>query len=98
MFCRKHEIVKELGIPRRKLIIFPYAENLCVSNGPESAPKEQDTLAEEELLDHPSSEPSQSLPSAAAQNQCFCSNPMDSFAPKSLFPHPYPGSCGWLGD
>ncbi|XP_066356323.1 protein ENHANCED DOWNY MILDEW 2-like [Miscanthus floridulus] len=98
IYCMKHEIVKELEIPRRKLIIFPDDKNLCVPKGPESAPKEQDTLAEEELLDHPSSEPSQSLPSAAAQNQCFCSNPMDSFAPKSLFPHPYPGSCGWLGD
>ncbi|KAJ1265237.1 hypothetical protein BS78_08G063700 [Paspalum vaginatum] len=98
IYCMKHEIVKELGIPSRKLIIFPDAKNICMPKGPESAPKEQDTLAEEELLDYPSSEPSLSLPSATVQNRFCSSNPMDSFAPLSLFTHPFPGSCGWLDD
>uniref|UniRef100_A0A0A9FC37 Zinc finger PHD-type domain-containing protein n=1 Tax=Arundo donax TaxID=35708 RepID=A0A0A9FC37_ARUDO len=100
MYCMKHdEFVKELGIPKTKCIIFPDAKKLCVIKGPESAPKEQDILEEEELVKCPSSEPSQSPPTSANnQNHFCCSNPMDSFAPKSLFPHPYPGSCGWIDD
>ncbi|KAK3151256.1 hypothetical protein QOZ80_3AG0243650 [Eleusine coracana subsp. coracana] len=35
---------------------------------------------------------------ASNTNQCFCSGHMDSFAPKSLFMHPQPGSCGWISD
>lgn len=98
IYCGKHEIVKELGIPRRKLVIFPDAKKRFVPKGFKSAPKEQDTLAKEELLGHPPSEPSESSPSATVQNQFCCSNPMDSFATKSLFTYPYPGSCGWLDD
>ncbi|OEL38752.1 Protein ENHANCED DOWNY MILDEW 2 [Dichanthelium oligosanthes] len=98
IYCMKHEIVKELGSTRRKHIIFPDAKNLLVPKGPESAPKEQDIFVEEELLDHPSSEPSLTPPPATVQNQYFCSNPMDSFAPSSLFTRPYPGSCGLLDD
>ncbi|PAN16439.1 hypothetical protein PAHAL_3G060900 [Panicum hallii] len=96
---RKHEIIKELGIPRRKLIIFPEAKTIFAPKDPESTPKEQDILVEQELLGHPSSEPSQTLPQPATiQNQWFRSNPMDSFAPSSLYTDPYPGSCGWLDD
>ncbi|RLN27678.1 hypothetical protein C2845_PM05G07730 [Panicum miliaceum] len=96
---RKHEIIKELGIPRRKLIIFPEAKKTFAPKDPESTPKEQDILVEQELLGHPASEPSQTPPPpATTQNQCVRSNPMDSFAPSSLYTDPYPGSCGWLDD
>lgn len=56
ILCRKHEIIKDLGIPRRKLIIFPDSKKPLVPKGPESAPKELDILVQEELVDHPSSE------------------------------------------
>nr|CAB3459670.1 unnamed protein product [Digitaria exilis] len=98
---RKHEIIKEHGIPRRKTIFFPGAKKKhSVPKGPKSAPKDQDILDEEEPLDHTVSEPSQTLPPhATIQNQYLCtSNPMDSFAPKAFFTHPYPGSCGWLDE
>jgi len=99
IYCMKHEIIKELGIPRRKLIIFPEAKNFFAPKDPESTPKEQDILFEQELLGHPASEPSQTPPPpATVQNQCFRSNPMDSFAPSSLYTDPYPGSCGWVDD
>ncbi|PUZ63315.1 hypothetical protein GQ55_3G058200 [Panicum hallii var. hallii] len=95
----RREIIKELGIPRRKLIIFPEAKTIFAPKDAESTPKEQDILVEQELLGHPSSEPSQTLPQPATiQNQWFRSNPMDSFAPSSLYTDPYPGSCGWLDD
>ncbi|KAG2623525.1 hypothetical protein PVAP13_3KG065400 [Panicum virgatum] len=99
IYCMKHEIIKELGIPRRKLIIFPEAKNFFAPKDPESTPKEQDILFEQELLGHPASEPSQTPPPpATVQNQCFRSNPMDSFAPSSLYTDPYAGSCGWVDD
>ena len=99
ILCRKHEIIKEIGIPRRKLIIFPEAKKFFAPKDPESTPKEQDILVEQELLGHPASEPSETPPPpATVQNQCFRSNPMDSFAPSSLYIDPYPGSCGWLDD
>ncbi|CAL4896490.1 unnamed protein product [Urochloa decumbens] len=99
IYCMKHEIVKELGIPRRKLIIFPDAKRKFVPKCPESAPKEQDILVEEELLDHPSFEPSQTQPPpATVQNQFSRPNPMDSFAPSYLYTRPYPGSCCWIDD
>nr|CAB3463363.1 unnamed protein product [Digitaria exilis] len=97
----KHEIIKEHGIPRRKTIFFPGAKKKhSVPKGPKSAPNDQDMLDEEEALDHTVSEPSQTLPPhATIQNQYLCtSNPMDSFAPKAFFTHPYPGSCGWLDE
>uniref|UniRef100_K3ZDP5 Histone-lysine N-methyltransferase NSD-like PHD zinc finger domain-containing protein n=1 Tax=Setaria italica TaxID=4555 RepID=K3ZDP5_SETIT len=84
IYCMKHEIVKEPGIPRRKLIIFPDAKN---------------PLGPVWLLDHPPSEPSRTPPPpATVQNQWCYSNPMDSFAPSSLHTRPYPGSCGWIDD
>ncbi|CAN6344719.1 unnamed protein product [Urochloa humidicola] len=99
IYCMKHEIVKELGIPNRKLIIFPDAKRKSVPKCPESAPKEQDVLVEEELLDHQSSEPSQTQPPpATVQNEFSRFNPMGSFAPSYLHTRPYPGSCGWLDD
>ncbi|KAL6641724.1 hypothetical protein ACP70R_019905 [Stipagrostis hirtigluma subsp. patula] len=101
IYCTKHEIIEELGIPRRKSLIFPDAKKLRKSKNPEDPLMEQVIPKKEEPLDHSSSEPSQSPPPAATatdHNQCFCSNPMDSFAPKSLHMHPYPGSCGWLSD
>lgn len=59
---------------------------------------EEDTPEKEKVPDHPSPKPSQPPPAARDQNQCLCSCPLDSFAPSSLFPHPHPGSGGWLGD
>lgn len=44
------------------------------------------------------SEPPLQPATASNKKQCFCSGHMDSFAPKSLFMHPQPGSCGWIDD
>jgi hypothetical protein len=64
-------------------------------------------LEEDELLDDPSSsKPSQShrpapRPSQSpqpAETERDRVKPIDSFAPKHLFPHPQPGSCGWLDE
>jgi hypothetical protein len=53
-----------------------------------------------EQLGRPFSGASESPPLAAASNkkQCSCYGHMDTFAPKSLFMHPQPGSCGWIDD
>jgi hypothetical protein len=84
IFCRKHEIIKKFGTPERNHIIFP---------------DEEDIPEEEEQLDNASPESPQSPPPVARdQNQCSCSSPINSFAPVSLFTHPHPGTCGWLGD
>ncbi|XP_062213476.1 protein ENHANCED DOWNY MILDEW 2-like [Phragmites australis] len=99
IFCMKHDIVRKLATPKRDHIVFPDAKNLGVPKMPEYSSMERDLPEEDEQLRHPFSKPSQSPPLAASnKNQCFCSSPMDSFAPKSLFMHPQPGSCGWIGD
>ncbi|GJM87722.1 hypothetical protein PR202_ga03706 [Eleusine coracana subsp. coracana] len=59
---------------------------------------EEDTPEEQKVPHHPLPEPSQTPLAAMDQNQCLCSCPLDSFAPRSLFPHPHPGTGGWLGD
>ncbi|PAN16440.1 hypothetical protein PAHAL_3G061000 [Panicum hallii] len=84
IYCTKHEIIKKFGTPERNHIIFP---------------DEEDIPEEEEQLDNASPESPQSPPPVARdQNQCSCSSPINSFAPVSLFTHPHPGTCGWLGD
>ncbi|XP_062204673.1 protein ENHANCED DOWNY MILDEW 2-like [Phragmites australis] len=99
IYCTKHEIIRKLGTPKRNHIIFPDVKKLRVPKTLEGASMEQDILEEEELLNHPPFEQSQSpSPAATDQNQCSCSTPIDSFAPSSLFMHPHLGSCGWLGD
>lgn len=98
IFCRKHEIIKKLGTPKRNHIIFPDVKKLRVPKRLVDPPNEKG-IPEEEVLKNASPEPSQSPPAVASdQNQCSCSGPFDSFAPESLFRHPYPGTCGWLGD
>ncbi|RLN28671.1 protein ENHANCED DOWNY MILDEW 2-like [Panicum miliaceum] len=96
---RKHEIRKKLGTPKRNHIVFPDAKKQRVPKMLVEPPNEEDIPEEEELLDNTSPEPPQSPPPLASdQNQCSCSSPINSFAPVSLFTHPHPGTCGWLGD
>jgi hypothetical protein len=79
-------------------IIVPDAGDIFVAVRAECAPNEQVVLDEEDQMDHPL--PLSSLPpppSASIQDRFLCSNP-DTFVPKSLCMHPYPGSCGWLDD
>ncbi|CAL4903718.1 unnamed protein product [Urochloa decumbens] len=96
IYCTKHEIIKKLGTPKRNHIIFPDAKKHRVPKILVDPPNEED-IPEEEMLNN--AEQSQSpAPVASDQNQCSCSGPIDSFAPASLFTHPHPGSCGWLGD
>ncbi|TKW25131.1 hypothetical protein SEVIR_3G095800v4 [Setaria viridis] len=98
IYCTKHEIIKKLGTPKRNHIIFPDVKKLRVPKRLVDPPNEKG-IPEEEVLKNTSREPSQSPPAVASdQNQCSCSGPFDSFAPESLFRHPYPGTCGWLGD
>uniref|UniRef100_A0A0A9CE79 Uncharacterized protein n=1 Tax=Arundo donax TaxID=35708 RepID=A0A0A9CE79_ARUDO len=96
IFCRKHDIIKKLRTPKRNHIIFPDAKKVRVPRILEGPPMEEDTPEEEDLLDHPSTEPSQPAPAARDQNQCLCSSPIDSFARESLFMNPHPGNFGWL--
>ncbi|KQJ91837.1 protein ENHANCED DOWNY MILDEW 2 [Brachypodium distachyon] len=46
--------------------------------------------------DRPLSEPSRS--SQPPETGCDQVKAIDSFAPRHLFPHPQPGSCGWIDD
>jgi hypothetical protein len=46
----------------------------------------------------PGTSESPPLPAASNKKQCSCYGHMDTFAPKSLFMHPQPGSCGWIDD
>ncbi|TVU51437.1 hypothetical protein EJB05_02868, partial [Eragrostis curvula] len=96
IYCTKHEIVTELGTPKLNHIIFP--KKIREPKVLVAPPNEEDIRADDELPIHPSSEPSQSPPPSSDQNKCSCSSPLDSFAPSSLFPHPHPGSGGWLDD
>jgi len=99
IFCRKHGIVKKLGTPKRNHIVFPDAKKQGVPKMLIEQLNEEDIPEEEELLDNASPEPPQSPPPVARdQNQCSCSSLINSFAPVSLFTHPHPGTCGWLGD
>ncbi|KAJ1265253.1 hypothetical protein BS78_08G064300 [Paspalum vaginatum] len=98
IYCMKHEIITVLKTPHRNHIIFPEGNE---SHTPETlgAPMKQDMAEREEALDYSSSEKAQlRTPDPSNQNQCSCSSPLDSFAPRSLFMDPYPGSCGWLDD
>ena len=101
IFCRKHPIVKKLKTPKWDHIIFPDVKKIRVPKMIVGTRNEDDITEEEEPLEP---EPSQSPPSespppdASDRNQCSCSSPIDSFAPASLFMHPHPGTCGWLGD
>uniref|UniRef100_K3ZF91 Histone-lysine N-methyltransferase NSD-like PHD zinc finger domain-containing protein n=1 Tax=Setaria italica TaxID=4555 RepID=K3ZF91_SETIT len=89
----KHEIIKKLGTPKRNHIIFPDVKKLRVPKRLVDPPNEKG-IPEEEVLKNASPEPSQSPPAVASdRNQCSCSGPFDSFAPESLFRHPYPGTC-----
>lgn len=105
IYCMKHEIDPELGTPARNHIIFPDCKNLLTRGpskpkGQEDAPAVLDIPEEDMSPDH-SSEPSQPPPQPAAetdQTDQDLSNGFNSFAPKALFPLPYPGSCGWLDD
>ena len=82
-------------------MIFPDVKKIRVPKMIVGTRNEDDITEEEEPLEP---EPSQSPPSespppdASDRNQCSCSSPIDSFAPASLFMHPHPGTCGWLGD
>ena len=113
IFCRKHPIVKKLKTPKWDHIIFPDVKKIRVPKMIVGTHNEDDIRQEEELLEPDDireeeeplePEPSQSPPSespppdASDWNQCSCSSPIDSFAPGSLFMHPHPGTCGWLGD
>lgn len=100
IYCMKHEIKKNLETPKRNHIIFPDAKKVRVPKILLGSATEQDIPdeEEEELLDKISPEPCQSPPVQSDQNQCSCSSPFNSFAPESLFRHPHPGTCGWLGD
>ncbi|KAL6905882.1 hypothetical protein ACP4OV_003483 [Aristida adscensionis] len=53
IYCTKHEIVEELGIPMRKCIIFPVTQKL--SKNPAGRPMDQDIPKKQEILNHPSS-------------------------------------------
>ncbi|KAL6641722.1 hypothetical protein ACP70R_019903 [Stipagrostis hirtigluma subsp. patula] len=85
------------GILRDRILIYCMKHQIDRDLG---TPKRNHIIfpEEEEPSDHPSPEPSQPPPSASDTNQCSCSSPIHSFAPSSLFQHPQPGSCGWLGD
>ena len=99
IFCRKHEILKKLGTPKRNHIVFPDAKKQRVPKMLIEQLNEEDIPEEEELLDNASPEPPQSPPSVASdENQCLCSSPIDLFASGSSFTHPHPGTCGWLGN
>uniref|UniRef100_A0A0D9XXW6 Zinc finger PHD-type domain-containing protein n=1 Tax=Leersia perrieri TaxID=77586 RepID=A0A0D9XXW6_9ORYZ len=102
IFCMKHEIVPELGTPERNHIVFPdcknhFARNPSKAKGQECAPTVLD-IPEEEMPPNLSSEPSQPSQQPAAETDYDLSYGFNSFAPKALFPLPYPGSCGWLDD
>ncbi|KAL6905881.1 hypothetical protein ACP4OV_003482 [Aristida adscensionis] len=92
IYCLKHEIIRELGTPEKNHIIFPDAKKGSVHEG---RPMEGDITEHEPLAEHP---PSELPPAGNAQNECCCSSPINSFAPKSLFTDPHPGNYGWLGD
>jgi len=113
IYCMKHPIVKKLKTPKWDHIIFPDVKKIRVPKMIVGTHNEDDIRQEEELLEPDDireeeeplePEPSQSPPSespppdASDWNQCSCSSPIDSFAPGSLFMHPHPGTCGWLGD
>uniref|UniRef100_A0A804N495 Zinc finger PHD-type domain-containing protein n=1 Tax=Zea mays TaxID=4577 RepID=A0A804N495_MAIZE len=91
LFYRKHEIVRELQTPARNHIVFPESNVLKTF---------QALYAQREAPDHSSSKQTHSSPPPAArdQNQCYCSSPLCSFAPSSVFMRPHPGSSGWLDD
>lgn len=91
IFCMKHEIVRELQTPARNHIVFPESNVLKTF---------QALYAQREAPDHSSSKQTHSSPPPAArdQNQCYCSSPLCSFAPSSVFMRPHPGSSGWLDD
>lgn len=97
IYCRKHEIQKELGTPKRDHIVFPDVRNPCAAERHRGAPQEHGILDEDELLHRLAScNPSQSPRPAETDRGRV--KPIDSFAPKHLFPRPQPGSCGWLDD
>ncbi|KAL6641723.1 hypothetical protein ACP70R_019904 [Stipagrostis hirtigluma subsp. patula] len=99
IYCMKHQIIEKLGTPKRNHIKFPDARKIRVPKMVVVPPMEEDVAEDEERLNHPSPEPSPVPPPAESdEDQCTCSSPIDSFAPKSLFTCPHPGSNGWLGD
>ncbi|KAJ1265240.1 hypothetical protein BS78_08G064000 [Paspalum vaginatum] len=99
IYCMKHDIKKRLQTPKLNHIIFPDAKKVRVPKILVGSTTEEDIPEEAELLEKTSPEPSESpLPVRTDENQCSCSSPIHSFAPVSLFRHPHPGTCGWLGD
>lgn len=97
IYCMKHEIQQELGTPKRDHIVFPDCRNASAAKRAGGAPQLHDILEEDELLDHPSSSKSSQSPQPAESGHDRV-KPIDSFAPKHLFPCPQPGSCGWLDE
>ncbi|KAL5223937.1 hypothetical protein ABZP36_010576 [Zizania latifolia] len=110
IYCMKHEILPNLGTPERNHIVFPDAKSLLTCDPlrapdkdmPPDHPSSKSSQPPQETVapDHPSSKSSQPPQETAetGNDPCFSSNGFNSFAPKSLFPLPYPGSCGWLDD
>ncbi|PNT65298.1 hypothetical protein BRADI_4g40047v3 [Brachypodium distachyon] len=89
IYCMKHKMEKDLRTPRRDHIVFPDTRNPCAAK----RPRGQETL-KEDMIDRP-------LPSRSPQETeagCDKVKPIDSFAPRHLFPRPHPGSCGCLDD
>ncbi|KAL5206330.1 hypothetical protein ABZP36_034539 [Zizania latifolia] len=92
IYCMKHEILPNLETPERNHIVFPAAKSPLTRHLLKAPDKDMPP-------DHPSSKTSQPQQAAETGNDpCFSSNGFNSFAPKSLFPLPHPGSCGWLDD
>uniref|UniRef100_A0ACD5Y6C7 Uncharacterized protein n=1 Tax=Avena sativa TaxID=4498 RepID=A0ACD5Y6C7_AVESA len=109
IYCMKHEIQQELGTPMRNHIVFPDGRNPCAAEGargaeelldrPSSTKPSQPPRPEE--IDH--GQCFHPMPRASQSPQPADSGhgrvkPIDSFAPKHLFPRPQPGSCGWLDE
>ncbi|GJN31095.1 hypothetical protein PR202_gb19451 [Eleusine coracana subsp. coracana] len=106
IYCMKHDIVRKLKTASRDHIVFPDAEKLTtkVPDAEKLTTKVPDAekltvkVPDAEKLTKVSGTSVSPRFAASNTNQCFCSGHMDSFAPKSLFMHPQPGSCGWISD